>query len=395
MCLNQSPKVSVVMAAYNAEKYIQAAINSILIQTFTDFEFIIIDDGSQDDTYALITAYTDPRIRIIKNETNLGITLSLNKGLKIAKGIYIARQDADDISYPTRLEKQVAFLDENAEVGFVGGSWNVMDANGKYLSTKRVITDNSHLLLDQVFVEVVINHGVAMFRQAAIERVGGYRPEAGNAEDLDLWVRIGEHFQLVNLSEPLCATRVHDESIVGGSLKIHLESVYKVRQLALDRWAETGQVPVKKTTIARCYLLMACQDFALGRLTQGRNHLLAAQKADSALPEKHDCESEIAVYAMWACKMSNPTGDVGSWSRVGKTYIDSVVGHIPPGWSFSARRIYAHFMVIAAFYSYSRKQFSRALQYVFSGVRNDLHWAKNRGLWRVLSGSLVGHRVIF
>lgn len=394
MSSNRSPKVSVVMAAYNAADYIETAVDSILAQTFTDFEFIIIDDGSSDGTCILIKGYDDPRIRVIKNERNLGLTLSLNKGLMAAQGRYIARQDADDISYATRLAKQVAFLDEHAEVGLVGSSWDTIDVQGKKLSTKHTITD-SQQLAEQILVENAITHGTVLIRRGIIEQAGLYRPEVGNAEDLDLWLRMGEVSRLANLEEPLYASRVHDKSIVGGSLEFHLESVYKVRQLTLERWVQAGNTLATKTTLARCYLLMACQDFASDRPTQGRAHLLSAQMQDANLPVKHDCETDIAFYALWACKIADPTGDVGHWSRLGKDYVWRVVAEIPQGWSFSWRRIYAHFLVIAAYNAYRREQFGKALRYSCSGVRNDLHWAKNRGLWRVFSGSLFRHRIVF
>ena len=104
------PKVSVVMPAYNAEKYIREAIDSVLAQTFTDFEFIILDDGSTDATAAIIQSYEDDRIRFCPNERNMGVAATLNRALKLAQGEYIARMDADDVSYKNRLEMQLDFI---------------------------------------------------------------------------------------------------------------------------------------------------------------------------------------------------------------------------------------------------------------------------------------------
>ena len=108
------------MPAYNAEKYINEAIDSILAQTFTDFEFIIIDDGSTDSTCAIVESYSDSRIRFFKNEHNLGVAATLNRGLDLARGEYIARMDADDISLPTRFEKQAAYMDSHPDVVVCG-----------------------------------------------------------------------------------------------------------------------------------------------------------------------------------------------------------------------------------------------------------------------------------
>ena len=114
------PKISVVMPAYNAEKYIGEAIESILNQTFKDFEFIIINDGSVDHTKEIIREYNDPRIVLLENDKNRGIVLSLNKGLDAATGKYIARMDADDIALKNRFERQVEYLDEHKDIGVLG-----------------------------------------------------------------------------------------------------------------------------------------------------------------------------------------------------------------------------------------------------------------------------------
>ena len=116
------PLVTVLMAVYNGEKYLREAIESILDQTYTNFEFLIINDGSSDRTEEIILSYNDKRIRYIKNEQNLKLIASLNKGLDLAKGEFIARMDADDISLPERLEKQINFLEKHPEIGLLG-SW--------------------------------------------------------------------------------------------------------------------------------------------------------------------------------------------------------------------------------------------------------------------------------
>jgi glycosyltransferase involved in cell wall biosynthesis len=139
------PKVSVVMSVYNGEKYLCEAIDSILNQTFENFEFLIVNDGSTDRTLEILQSYRDPRIKVINNERNIGLTASLNKGLKIAKGEYVARMDADDVSFPHRLEQQKAFLDRNPRVAMVGSWAEVIDESGKTQETWRVLT-SSHLL---------------------------------------------------------------------------------------------------------------------------------------------------------------------------------------------------------------------------------------------------------
>ena len=116
------PKISVVMPAYNAENYIREAIDSILAQTFRDFEFLIIDDGSTDHTVEIIRSYSDSRIRLYQNERNMGVAATLNRGLDLARGEYIARMDADDISLPERFAKQAAYMDAHPDVAVCGSN---------------------------------------------------------------------------------------------------------------------------------------------------------------------------------------------------------------------------------------------------------------------------------
>ena len=123
--------ISVVMAVYNGEKYLKEAIDSILSQTYKNFEFIVIDDCSSDNTPIILKSYTDARIQVVRNEQNLRLPTSLNKGFKIARGKYIARMDADDIAMPDRFEKQVKYLEAHQEVAVIGGSFQVFNEFGE------------------------------------------------------------------------------------------------------------------------------------------------------------------------------------------------------------------------------------------------------------------------
>ena len=132
----KTPKITVLMPVYNGEKYLKESIESILKQTFRDFEFLIINDTSTDESEKIIRSFKDSRIKLIKNEKNIGLTKSLNKGLDLAKGEYMARMDADDISLPKRLEIQVAFMDKNPKIGVIGAWAKVIgESNKKYIKT--------------------------------------------------------------------------------------------------------------------------------------------------------------------------------------------------------------------------------------------------------------------
>ena len=203
-----SPTVSVVMAVYNGQTYLAEAIESILHQTFVDFEFIIIDDGSNDGTPVILDHYhtLDDRIRLSRNESNLGLTASLNIGLKLACGRYIARQDADDVSLPKRLALQVQFLDDHPQVGLLG-SWvdNINEAGHKIGCWHP--PNSSALLHWSLLFSNSLAHTTVMMRQPLAKQ--GYRMDLRYAQDYGLWLCLSQITRLVNLPETLCLRRKH------------------------------------------------------------------------------------------------------------------------------------------------------------------------------------------
>lgn len=199
------PKVTVLMPVYNTEKYLREAIDSILNQTFKDFEFLIINDASTDRTREILQSYHDPRIKVINNRKNLGLAKSLNKGLKIAKGKYIARMDADDISLPERLKKQIRFMEKNQSVGLLSSFWFSIDGQGKKIQV--------HQAFNGKHAVHFICHGSVMIRKDFLQRVSFYREVFEYSEDSDLWLRLSEVCDVRSLKEPLYKYRVHNESI--------------------------------------------------------------------------------------------------------------------------------------------------------------------------------------
>ena len=186
-CYATAPRVSVVMGAYNGERFLRPAIESILSQTFRDFELIVIDDYSTDSTPRILREFKDARMRVLRNERNLGIAKTLNNGIAAARGEYVALQDHDDISWPTRLEYQVAFFDKHAQVGMVGSSCNVIDEVGTFVPHWPVEYDDVKLRWALLW-RCPFFHTAVMVRRRAIEEVGGYSsdPRYRFAEDYDL-----------------------------------------------------------------------------------------------------------------------------------------------------------------------------------------------------------------
>jgi len=208
----QTPKISVVMSVYNGEKHIRKAIQSILRQTYQDFEFIIVNDCSTDKTVEIIKSFNDNRIIIIENPGNIGLTKSLNKGVKEAKGEYIARMDADDISLPHRFETQIKFLEENKDHGLVGSSYYKMDDSGKTVFWVKVLTEDSELR-QGLKRQNWFGHGSVLIKKSAFIECNGYDEDFKYAQDYDLWVRISERFKVANIEEPLYRWRLSTDGV--------------------------------------------------------------------------------------------------------------------------------------------------------------------------------------
>ncbi|MDD5606820.1 MAG: glycosyltransferase [Candidatus Pacebacteria bacterium] len=205
-------KVSIIMSVYNGENFLNESIQSILNQVFKDFEFIIINDCSTDSSLNIIKKYAkkDKRVIIIENKKNLGLTKSLNKGLELAKGKYIARQDADDVASPRRLEKQYNFLEKNEDVFLVGSGAINIDEKGNVLNTRKAIADPNKIALE-LPKNNCIYHSSIMYRNNGQYL---YREKFPYSQDYDLYLRIlSDGEQIASLEEPLIKYRINSGAI--------------------------------------------------------------------------------------------------------------------------------------------------------------------------------------
>jgi hypothetical protein len=202
------PEVSVLMSVYNGERYLRESIESILSQTFTDFEFIIVDDGSFDSTATILRNYRDPRMVLLSNEVNIGLTHSLNRGLAVARGRFIARQDADDVSLPNRLERQVLFLREHPAVGILGSCCQLIDRDGRKLWLYQVPTHDLNIRWKSLLENPFAHPSVMMRRDILTGNGLSYDETLQVAQDYDLWTRMMRYTQGANLTEPLIHYRL-------------------------------------------------------------------------------------------------------------------------------------------------------------------------------------------
>ncbi len=233
--IGMASRVSVVMAVYNAMPYLPSAVDSILRQTLSDFEFIIIDDGSTDGSTEYLRGLRDPRIRL-ERQANQGQQAAANRGIALAHGDLIARMDADDISMEDRLQKQVAFLDRHPEIGLTGGQILRLGSKRSGLPSN-IPTSHQEIVEALMANRHGMCNGTTMFRKELFEKVGGYW-EHNIAEDWDLFLRIAEVSQIANMkmsSYPLVF--IPKASTVDGSLKpsstMNLQRSWRVAELAI------------------------------------------------------------------------------------------------------------------------------------------------------------------
>lgn len=229
------PRVSVILPAYNAEAYIEEAVRSVLGQTLTDFELIVLDDCSKDRTAAILQSICDPRLVYVKNEQNMGVAATLNRGLSLAQGEYIARMDADDISLPRRLEAQVAYLDRHPDIAVLGTNVETFDENGP-LHTGWSATDPAQMNVDLLF-SCGIAHPSVMMRKSVIEALGGYDRNFEGLEDYELWCRVSKTHGVTTLPEVLFRYRVHSGQVTKNPSEKYL---LRLRALKDRQMAELG-----------------------------------------------------------------------------------------------------------------------------------------------------------
>ncbi len=283
--LNQSttedlsaPAVTVLLAVYNGERYLRESLDSVLAQTFADFELLVIDDGSRDKTLSILDEYEagDTRVRIV-SRPNRGLTNTLNQGLELARGQFLARMDADDVCMPDRLRIQVAYLREHPECVLVGSRVQLMDPDGRPI--KQMCTETTHEQIDAAHLNRgwPVVHPAATMRLSTLREIGGYRDNYNTLEDLDLFLRLAEVGKLANVPEVLLKYRQHFASVTHSKEATQIQ----IRQAIYDETrARRGMPPLPAPTPARTrprsrseqHYLWAWSALKAGNVATARKH---------------------------------------------------------------------------------------------------------------------------
>ncbi|MEM7577075.1 MAG: glycosyltransferase [Planctomycetota bacterium] len=238
---NETPAVSVVMTVYNRADFVPAAIRSILNQTLTHLELIVVDDGSDASTKTLLRelATTDARLRVIEQD-NAGIFVAANRGLRACRAPLVARLDSDDLAEPRRLEIQKAFFDNaaNQDVVCCGTFMKLIDGQGRFLHVESKPTDDRAIQEDLLRGHCAIGHPSSMMRRGALEQINGYDESFTSAGDLEIFLRLGEVGTLANLEAPLTRYRLHAQSVSEAKGTTQRANCRRACELA---WARRGE----------------------------------------------------------------------------------------------------------------------------------------------------------
>jgi glycosyltransferase involved in cell wall biosynthesis len=244
------PKISVVMPVFNGDDFLELAIKSVLAQTYNNFEFIIINDGSTDNSLEIIRKFSDNRIKLITNDQNLGIIKTLNKGMKLSQGDYIVRMDSDDICHPNRFEKQLRYMENHKDVAICGTWINEINEKGKNLRTKSYSTDSIQLKYELLFSNVLAHPSIIIRKNIFDLNEFYYDENYIHAEDFELWNRLSKKYRIANIPETLLNYRISKNGISRKKRQEQLVTGSKI----IERIFCINNIKVEKTYFSSCNL---------------------------------------------------------------------------------------------------------------------------------------------
>ncbi|MBD3883572.1 glycosyltransferase [Phormidium tenue FACHB-886] len=293
-----TPTISVLMSVYNSERYLREAVESILRQTFTDFEFLIVDDGSTDRSLDILQAYAaqDPRIVLISRE-NRGLTQTLNELVSRSSGKFLARMDADDVALPERFADQVAFLNQHPQVVCLGTAQEWIDGEGEILMHCSPAADNDEIQAHMLAGRNYFCHPSVMMRRQAVVTVGGYDISLQSAQDLDLWLKLGEIGKLANLQKVLMRYRIHAGSVTEKRIKQQTGYARAACERAWERRQIAGRYEVAPSWRHSLTLQFGWQMFNKG---QRRKAIAYGMQAVKAMP------SDVESWKLLTCALIKP-----------------------------------------------------------------------------------------
>ena len=321
---SRPPAVTVLIPVFNAGTMLHEAVASILAQDFTDFECLVINDGSTDGAFDALRTWPDPRLRLVDNPGNLGLIATLNRGLELARAPLLARMDADDVALPQRLSRQVAAFAAEPQLMLLGTWATLIDPRGQAAGVSRTPTAHDEILR-AILTNNAFIHPSVMARTAVLRALGGYPADALHAEDYALWLRVAARYRVRNLPEPLLQYRIHPGQVSQRKLAAQRAMAQRLQDAARTEFDELGVLPramqphrptawsrlrAAPGTLGHDYLALARRNRLLGSTKLARD---AAFAGLSAAPLSLD------LWREWVPAQANPRRWL-RWLRGGRTH---------------------------------------------------------------------------
>jgi glycosyltransferase involved in cell wall biosynthesis len=377
------PRLSILMSVYNGGQYLGECVESILNQTFKDFEFIIVDDGSSDNTWEILTHYAkqDERIVLLRNQPNMGVVKALNKGLDSAQAQIIARQDADDISHSERLQRQIDFLDQHPDYGLVAVVPMLVGTDGSQLERSHYTATSDKEIQEHLLDFMCLCGPTIMMRRASLEQAGFYFAEGLDAsEDYDICLRMAEVTKLASLEGHLYKYRQQPES---ASSKRSAQQMFN-KAVALERAISRryGNHPPenKIATVARDYLHAAIIAFSRHNPELACLSLERAQGIYPFILETNQpIEDLVRAYT--------PDDSIKS----ALNYTDSIFKDLFPGTKLLLRmrmRLLSYLHMSQVFDGARNGNFALVNQHLWAGIRGQPSWLLDKGVISIFAKSL-------
>jgi hypothetical protein len=288
------PEISVLMCVYNNSLHVKEAIESILNQTFTNFEFVIVNDGSTDESEAIILSYNDPRIKYLRNPENLGLIASLNKGIEASNGKYIARMDADDISLPERLKEQYAYMESHPLVGVCGSDYYQFDHKTSIHYT--ALTRHQEILAYMLFNCSVVHPSLIIRKELLNQQAVKFDSSYKHAEDYELWSRLIFQAQFSAVSKTLFKYRLHSGQVTQKHSGVQVDTGNKIRKNILQH---AGFSFTEKDLEAHCKIGSSQKLISVQELKEAAEWLKAMLAQSSVLPEFSDNTISEVIGKQW------------------------------------------------------------------------------------------------
>jgi glycosyltransferase involved in cell wall biosynthesis len=381
--------ISVIMSVYNGERYLRAAIESILGQSFNDFEFIIVNDASTDASAEIINSYSDARIKLIENTTNLGLTRSLNKALSVAKGDYLVRQDADDISYPGRLVRQIDFMEANPAVGLLGAGYDIINWQGIVLDT--IIPPATDRALRVRLEETnAFCHGTIVMRRLCLEKVGRYRDDFPVTQDYELWLRMAEYTKIAAIQDVLYGYRFDEDSIGRRKRDQQLSYQCLAIEYASHRRRHIPERPIPEDVLVA---YPPPPEKLLSEALTATYFLYASNKetkATEALERAINISKGSGInidWDSWVLSRANQLAGLKTSVEAGVRLIRWLGERLPSGWG--VQRTIAHFFIDQAFIHHANDHKKESLNLALRAIKYDRYWLRNRGVLSIIVKDLL------